>query len=1404
MRRRLGLCLFLLASCVETAGAQARKDSMPLFFLANRGQAPRQVCFLAKGSGWTAFFDAGETAFRGAGTTLRMRFLGTPARPPEAGKRLPGVANFLTGSRDQWLLKQPLYGSIAYRDLYPGIDLIYGAAGRNLKSEFIVAPGADPSAIQVRYLGGALRLAEDGSLAISAGAGQFEEAAPIVYQERDGRRVAIEGRFTLKGSRVSFSLGKYDDSLPLIIDPAISYSTLVGGSGADAANALAVDSTGAAYLAGFTESINFPTANPVQHFNGGGADVFVAKLNPAGPGLAYCTYLGGSGDDRAYGIAVDAAGAAYVTGRTASADFPVAAPLQPKLAGYENAFVLKLSPSGDSLTYSTYLGGSSSDGGYGIAVDASGAAYVVGDAASLNFPAGGWQKTNHGGQDAFVAKLSADGSRLTYSTYLGGSNIDHGAAIAVDASGDAWVAGSTWSSDFPVANAFQEASGGGQDAFVAELDPAGDNLLLGSYLGGSGGSLGYPEAAQGISLDWQGNAYLAGVTSSLNFPVLNPLQSSLDGETDAFLTKVNASGTLSYSTYLGGSGMDAANAVAVDSSGAAYVAGYTYSTDLPVLGAFQTSNAGDCDAFLARVSATGTMVYLTYLGGNGADTATAVALASGNVYVAGWTLSTNFPLQNPYQSVDPDNYGAFLTVVDSGAPPVNQGVTPNSGGGVSQTFSFQFSDPSGVADLTTLSVLFNSTTSLANACSVVYSRAANGLSLLTDSGGAPQASITPGSGTQQNSQCVLNGAGSSVSAAGNVLTLKLAVSFLPPMAGPLNIYMQSAGLSGSTGWGISGTWTAPAMIASPAGNSVLSGSSVTFQWTGAGKFTACSLSVSAVAPGGTDIFGGALGNSASQLVTNLPLNSAYIYVRIGSTTGSGWLYVNYTYNAGVLASAAMISPANGATLPGSTVTFQWSAGVGVSQYWLYVSQVAPGGGDLDSISVSGQTSLTLTNLPVNGGAIYVRLSSLLNGSWQHADYIYAAAGFSTAVMISPPNGATLGGSTVTFQWSAGVGVSQYWLYASSLAPGGQELYGGSQGSNTSKTLTGLPTGGGVIYIRLWSEIGSVWSFFDYSYTAAAVLSQIAPPTTVAALNSYLAATPSYGFNFSNFPVWDYVTPPTSNHLSDGVMNLGFSSNMLCFHADTINSGPMDWDNWQWAVAPNSERPDANTVLPVLDPYNALFNPDASWNYNPATNWFGLTNLTITLSPPAWTFGFEAEPDDTGSITATFYTASSGSLTISMPGMSYPNSRIFAATGAPITKVVISETNADFPDFAVGAFRYALSSPAAAPGPSQETTSSATPAPAPAVMISPPSGSTLPGSTATFQWSAGVGVSQYWLYLSTVAPGGKDIYSGVQGTKTSATFTSLPADGSTLYVRLWSQIGGNWQYADYEYKTAAKP
>jgi hypothetical protein len=636
--------------------AAASGQTLPMFFIANQGQAPGDVGFMAKGAGLTADFLRGEIRLRAHGARVRMRFEGAnSAVRLEGDKPLPGRANFLTGGLAeggrQWHRSVLLFGAVRYRELYPGIDMIYGGNGCQLKSEFVVAPGADPARIHIRYEGaGPPSIQPDGALSIPLATRRLGEGRPYIYQERNGVSETVAGRYALAGDgAVGFALGPYDTALPLIIDPVMSFSMLVGGTGFNAATAIAVDSAGAAYIAGYTASDNLPTANPEQNFNAGSNDAFVAKLNPAGTGLVYCTYVGGEGDDRAYGIAVDASGSAYVAGSTMSQNFPTLNPAQSHLEGARNAFVLKLNPAGDMLVFSTYLGGNGSDTANGIAVDTGGNSYVVGDTTSSNFPASGFQTGYRGSQDAFVAKIGPSGQQLLYSTYLGGSSTDHGAAIAVDSSGAVYVTGSTYSSDFPVANAFQRSLGGGMDAFLARLGSNGNVLLFSTYLGGSGGSVSYPETGQGIALDSQDDACVVGVTSSADFPLSHALQPELLGEMDAFVAKVNSSGALLYSTYLGGSGVDVGNAIAVDSSGAAYVAGYTYSPDFPVVAGLQTSLGGECDAFLAKLSPDGTsLLYATYLGGSGADTATGVALdPNGNVYLSGWTLSTNFPVVTP-------------------------------------------------------------------------------------------------------------------------------------------------------------------------------------------------------------------------------------------------------------------------------------------------------------------------------------------------------------------------------------------------------------------------------------------------------------------------------------------------------------------------------------------------------------------------------------------------------------------------------------------------------------------------------------------------------------------------------------------------------------------------------------
>jgi Beta-propeller repeat/Abnormal spindle-like microcephaly-assoc'd, ASPM-SPD-2-Hydin len=455
------------------------------------------------------------------------------------------------------------------------------------------------------------------------------------------------------GKEVGFSLGAYDHRAPLIIDPVLTYATYLGGTGGDVAYGIAVDGAGDAYVVGATGSTNFPVASGAQTTSGGNSDAFVAKLNPAGTGLIYSTYLGGAGPESATSIKVDASGSAYVAGNTSSTAFPTTAgAFETTYAGSGDGFVAKLSPDGSALAYSSYLGGSGADLVQGITVDADGNAYLTGSTQSSDFPSVNPLQIGNGGvSDAFVTKVSPDGKSLVFSTYLGGSSADSGQAIALDGSGNVNLTGYTYSSDFPTQNAFQSSNAGGVDAFLAAIKADGSSLMFSTYLGGTG-----QDRSFGMVLDSLGSLYLTGDTQSTDFPTTsNAFQLSNNGQGDVFVCKFSpgASG-LVYSTLLGGTSVDQGNAITVDASGNAYVTGFTQSGDFPSLNPLQRifgiSGASACgtstctDAFVAEFQSSGELVYSTYLGGSGADAGQAIAVNSpGQAYVAGSTSSQNFP-----------------------------------------------------------------------------------------------------------------------------------------------------------------------------------------------------------------------------------------------------------------------------------------------------------------------------------------------------------------------------------------------------------------------------------------------------------------------------------------------------------------------------------------------------------------------------------------------------------------------------------------------------------------------------------------------------------------------------------------------------------------------------------------
>lgn len=678
-------------SPVTAEAAEASYSNLPLSFVPNEGQLGADVLFSGQAGGFAVQFTRREArlAFTGEdeGHLLGLRFLGANPAPTIIG-RAPtrGKVNYLIGSDPAgWHTGLPTYGEVVYRDLWPGIDMTFRGDAGALKYEFLVAPGANPDAIRLAYAGSeGLSLDRLGNLLVATGSGPLVDSRPIAYQEIGGRRVDVGASYALAGSsRYMFALGAYDARRPLVVDPGLVYSTYLGGSGSDQGHAVAVDASGSAFVTGLAfDSTDFPTTPGAFDVTiGGGTDAFVTKLDPAGSALVYSTFLGGDNTDQGRGIAVDAAGAAYVTGFTASSDFPTTSGAfdtgyNPGLAPWD-AFVTKLDPAGSALLYSTYLGGTSTDFGHAIDVDASGSAYVTGMTQSSDFPTtpGAFDPTDPDSADAFVTKLNPAGSApLVYSTYLGGDGADFGQGIAVDVSGSAYVTG-RGSDNFPTTSGAFDTTAGNTDAFVTKVDPAGASLLYSTFIGGTTGF--DADVGWGIAVDGLGHAYVTGSTVSSSFPTtLGAYDSTFNGGNDAFVTKLNPMGSdLVYSTYLGGAGADLGFGVGVDLSGNAHVTGFTDSADFPTTpGAFDPTPNGNFDAFTSELNPAGTapLVNSTYLGGSSVDSGNGIAVdASGSAYVAGFTSSADFPTTpGAYDTVLDGTEDAFVTKIgEAGAGP---------------------------------------------------------------------------------------------------------------------------------------------------------------------------------------------------------------------------------------------------------------------------------------------------------------------------------------------------------------------------------------------------------------------------------------------------------------------------------------------------------------------------------------------------------------------------------------------------------------------------------------------------------------------------------------------------------------------------------------------------------------
>jgi hypothetical protein len=602
---------------------------LPLAFEPNEGQANPAAKFISRSSGYTVFLTANGASLNlvspKTNSVMHMRLLGKNPHASMVGiDSLPGKNNYFIGNDPaKWRSNVPTFAKVKYQNVYNGVDLVYYGSQRHLEYDFIVKPRAKTSQIQLRLdlpkdkNGKCGPMERDGDLAVSTDAGQLLLRKPYVYQPGDGGGLLtnkeISGQYVILSSRKSrssctvtlgFQLAQYQMDKPVIIDPILEYSTYLGGISSDQATGIAVDTAGNAYITGETRSLNFPSSGGVQAGLNGIGDAFVTKLDPSGSAIVYSTFIGGSAFDRANGIAIDSSGSAYITGQTFSGDFPTtASSFQPK--------------------------------------------------GPFDVPA------------AFVTKLSPSGSAMVFSTYLDGSGASQGNAITVDSNGNVLVAGSTESSDFPVKNAVQTSFAGGSnvlgDAFITKLTPDGASLTYSTYFGGSG-----DDTALGLAIDSMGNAYIAGRTESPDFPATGSAVEPTygGGSLDGFAAKFSPSGSLIYATFLGGSNIDVATAVAADSDGNTYVGGFTVSTNFPTIpGSLQTVFTGIGDSFISKLNPSGSaLVYSTLLGGSNSVRINALTLdAVGNVYVTGATDSVDFPTACPTQPVN--HGGEFDTFV---------------------------------------------------------------------------------------------------------------------------------------------------------------------------------------------------------------------------------------------------------------------------------------------------------------------------------------------------------------------------------------------------------------------------------------------------------------------------------------------------------------------------------------------------------------------------------------------------------------------------------------------------------------------------------------------------------------------------------------------------------------------
>jgi hypothetical protein len=1164
---------------------------MPLFFEANHGQAGTPARFLARGRDFQFLISPAQAQIvlrkAAAGlATVRMQFVGANAQAQIRGEaELPGKVNYLVGNDPaQWHTGVPTFAKVRVEGIYPGISLVYYGNRQQLEYDFEIAPGANPDTIQIHFDGAdAVAINAQGGLVLTLSGGEIHQPKPVFYQTVNGVRREISGGYRLvDGHTLGFVAGSYDHSLPLAIDPLLNYSTYFGGNAGEIAWAVKLDTNGYVYIAGQTFSSQVSNGVPLStpgayqsNFQGGtqAGDAFVAKFDNLGETLIYFTYLGGSGDDSAYALAVNGAGCAFIAGATDSTNFPVTNSIAGGVPGLPNstnisgtlnthvgvyptdAFVAELDPGGSNLIYSTYLGGNSSEAAYGIALDSSDNAYVTGFTFSTNFPTttngpfstGAYQNhlactnTFYLNCNAFVAEIAHNGTNLNYSSYFGGANYDVGKGIAVDSSNFVYVAGYTFSTNFPTINSlpnFKYLNGvatnqtAGSDAFVAKFNPSFTGLVYSTFLGGTNNDMAYAIAA-----DNNGAAYVTGWTVSTNFPntvTITNLHNGLTNNfgfsfpivTNAFLTKIIngvQAGTnysaIAYSAVFGGTNrcIDIGYGVAIDTNtGNIFVVGTTSATNFPtanVPGLMRSTNSGKSDAFVIAFNTNATaLLYSTYLGGKDNDYGYGIAVDTNNAYVVGQTLSANFPTLYAYQSDLDGTNDAFLTAIMLTVPLpeiTTQPVSQTNGVGLEVTF---FIDGTAYPPYS-LQWQKGDT-------NFVGTNLVNGENI----SGATNATLTISNAQTHDSGyywVVLTNYGGFVTsdiAALSVTIIAPAISVQPPTN-------QTVGVGSTATLSVTATGTPP----------------LSYQWQFDGSPLTNGVQNGAQISGATN---------ATLTITNVQLANTGTYLVI--VTNLAGITNSATAVLTVVAAPVItVQPTNQAMAVGSTANLSVTAAgqVPLRYHWQFNGTNLVNGG---RISGATDATLTITNAQTTNTGIYTVVVTNVVGSATSSNAFLNVTNIPPVITLQPTN-QTVGAGTnvnlvVTATGTAPLGY-QWQTNGVNLVNGGNI----SGATSNVLTISNVKTNNGGDYSVVVTNIAGITN------SATAVLTVVAAPVIFTQPTNYQATAVGSNVTFSVYAIGQaplsYQWQTNGVNLVNGSRISGATSNVLIINnAQTSDSG----------------------------------------------------------------------------------------------------------------------------------------------------------------------------------------------------------------------------------------------------------